>query len=135
MGGSAADLSSRVYLVFQAAVTVIWCISMLFLFVDILYIINRFSAEFSARRIAHPIVFWVCSVIGAISSFFGMWTVFTNPFSTQLFSKADWWHAVLAVTVLSLALVPLIFILGTPRPTPSPPPPAAPPPPPLSPAT
>jgi amino acid transporter len=123
--GGAADLSSRVYLVFQAAITVIWCISMLFLFVDILYIINRFSAEFSARRIAHPIVFWVCSAIGAISSFFGMWTVFTNPFSTQLFSKADWWHAVLAVTVLSLAVVPIIYIVGTRTASSSPLPPEA----------
>jgi glutamate:GABA antiporter len=111
-GGNAADLSSRVYLVFQAAITVIWCVSMVFLFVDIIYIIRKFSGVFAQRRIAHPAVFWVCSVIGAISSLFGMWTVFTNPFSTQLFSKADWWHAVLAVAVLSLAVVPILYVVG-----------------------
>lgn len=72
--GSAADLSSRVYLVFQATITVIWCVSMVFLFVDILYIIRKFSGVFSQRKIAHPAVFWVCSIIGAISSFFGTWT-------------------------------------------------------------
>ena len=110
--GSAADLSSRVYLVFQAAITVIWCISMVFLFVDILYIIRKFSGVFSQRKIAHPAVFWVCSIIGAISSFFGIWTVFTNPFSTQLFGKADWWHAVLAVAAVSLAIVPLLYVIG-----------------------
>jgi amino acid transporter len=111
-GGNAADLSSRVYLVFQAAITVIWCVSMVFLFVDIIYIIRKFSGVFAERRIAHPAVFWVCSVIGAISSLFGMWTVFTNPFSTQLFSKADWWHAVLAVAALSLAVVPILYVVG-----------------------
>jgi hypothetical protein len=42
-----------------------------------------------------------------------MWTVFTNPFSSQLFSKADWWHAVLAVAVLSLAVVPILYVVGT----------------------
>ncbi len=112
VSGNAGDLSSRVYLVFQAAITVIWCVSMVFLFVDILYIIRRFSAEFTERRIAHPAVFWVCSVIGAVSSFFGMWTVFTNPFSTQLFGKSDWWQAVLSVTVLSLVAVPVVYVIG-----------------------
>jgi amino acid transporter len=102
-GGNSADLSSRVYLVFQAAITVIWCVSMVFLFVDV----------FEERKIAHPSVFWVCSIIGAISSLFGMWTVFTNPFSSQLFSKADWWHAVLSVAVLSLAVVPVLYVVGT----------------------
>src|SRR5215831_21107927 len=66
VSGDAGQLSSRVYLVFQAAITVIWCISMVFLFVDILYVIRKFSAEFEARRIAHSAVFWVCSIVGAI---------------------------------------------------------------------
>jgi amino acid transporter len=111
VSGDATQLSSRVYLVFQAAITVIWCLSMLFLFVDILYVIRKFSTEFAARRIAHPAVFWVCSIIGAISSFFGVWTVFANPFST-LIGKTDWWHAVLAVSVLSLAVIPFVYVIG-----------------------
>jgi len=110
--GSAADLSSRVYLVFQAAITVIWCLSMVFLFVDILYVIYKFSGEFAERKIAHPAVFWVCSIIGAVSSAFGVWTVFTNPFSTQLFGKTDWLVAVLVVALVSLAVVPVAYVIG-----------------------
>ena len=112
VSGSAADLSSRVYLVFQAAITVIWCLSMVFLFVDILYVIRKFSTEFAARRIAHPAVFWVCSIVGAVSSFFGMWTVFANPFSSQLFGKTDWWQAVLAISLASLAVIPIVYVVG-----------------------
>src|SRR5207244_12342200 len=97
----------------QAAITVIWCISMLFLFVDVLYVIRKFSVEFAERRIAHPAVFWVCSIVGAISSFFGIWTVFANPFSTQLFGEADWWHAVLGIALLSLAVIPIVYLVGT----------------------
>jgi amino acid transporter len=125
--GNAADLSSRVYFVFQGAITVVWCASMVFLFVDILYIIRKFPAVFAARRIAHPALFWVCSIIGAISSFFGMWTVFANPFSPQLFSKADWWHTVLAIAAISLAIVPVLYLVGarTARAAPAPPTPAA----------
>ena len=111
-GGNAADLSSRVYLVFTGATTVIWCSSMVFLFVDVLYVIRKFRSRFDAVRIAHPAVFWVCAIVGAVANFFGMFTVFTNPFSTQLFSKADWWHAVLAITVVSLAVIPVVYVLG-----------------------
>jgi hypothetical protein len=110
-GGNAADLSSRVYLVFQAAITVIWCLSMVFLFVDVLYVIRKFSAEFAERKIAHPAVFWVCSIIGAIASFFGVWTVFTNPFSA-IIGKTDWVSAVLAVSLLSLAVIPIVYVVG-----------------------
>jgi glutamate:GABA antiporter len=128
VAGDAASLSSRVYLVFQGAITVVWCVSMVFLFVDILYIIRKFPEVFAARRIAHPAIFWVCSIIGAISSFFGMWTVFTNPFSPQLFGKADWWHTVLAISVVSLAIVPVLYVVGTrtARAAPAPPTPATP---------
>src|SRR3984893_9453341 len=57
VAGDAASLSSRVYLVFQGAITVVWCVSMVFLFVDILYIIRKFPEVFAARRIAHPAIF------------------------------------------------------------------------------
>jgi L-asparagine transporter-like permease len=84
-----------------------------FLFVDVLYVIRKFRARFEAVRIAHPSVFWVCAIVGAVANFFAVWTVFTNPFSTQLFSKADWWHAVLAITAISLVMVPILYVLGT----------------------
>jgi hypothetical protein len=86
---------------------------------------HLFSDVFQQRKIASPAVFWVCSIIGAISSFFGMWTVFTNPFSTQLLSKSDWWHTVAAVAVLSLAVVPVLYVIGTRRAREAPLPPEA----------
>src|SRR5205807_1480640 len=61
----ASDLSSRVYLVLQGSVAVIWCLSMLFLFADIVCIMRKLPGEFAARRIAHPAVFWVSATIGA----------------------------------------------------------------------
>jgi amino acid transporter len=112
VSGNAADLSSRVYLVFTGATTVIWCASMVFLFIDILFIIYKFRTQFAASRIAHPAVFWVCSIVGAVANFFGMWTVFVNPFSTQLFGKSDWLKAVVAITAISLAAIPVLYILG-----------------------
>jgi amino acid transporter len=110
---NAATLSSRVYLVFQAAVTVIWCLSLVFLFADVLYIIYKYADAFAQRRIAHPLVFWVCSIIGALASFFGVWTTFSAPWSSQLFGETDWWHAVLIVAAVSLAMAPVIYVVGS----------------------
>src|ERR1051326_8144831 len=105
-GGDPTSFSSRVYLVVLGANTVIWCLSMVCLFGDILLIMRKFRTEFEERKVARPATFVGCALVGGASSLFGIWTVFTNPFSAQLFSKSDWWHGVLAITLGSLALVP-----------------------------
>ncbi|GAC1325731.1 MAG: APC family permease [Chloroflexota bacterium] len=111
-GGSAADLASRAYLAFQAAVTVIWLLSMAFLFVDVLVIINRYKAEFEERKIAHPSVFLVSSVVGMLACAWGAIVTFTNPWSTQLFGKGDWFRIVLILCVVSLVFAPILYIVG-----------------------
>ncbi len=50
--GSSVNAETKIYDVLQAAVTVIWCISIVILFVDILIILRRFQAQFQARRAA-----------------------------------------------------------------------------------
>jgi hypothetical protein len=111
-GGNAADLASRAYLAFQAAVTVIWLLSMAFLFVDVLVIINRYKTEFQERKIANPAVFLVSSVVGMLACAWGAVVTFTNPWSTQLFGKGDWFRIVLVISVVSLAFAPVLYVLG-----------------------
>src|SRR5215510_3617632 len=67
-GGNSANAETKIYDVLQAAVTVIWCISIAVLFADILIILRRYRPQFQARRLAHPVVFWVCSIIGGLAS-------------------------------------------------------------------
>jgi amino acid transporter len=109
---AAADLASRAYLVFQAAVTVIWLLSMAFLFLDVLVIIRRYRGEFEERKLAHPAVFWVASLVGMVACVWGAVVTFTSPWSTQLFGKADWFNIVLALVVISLAMAPLAYVVG-----------------------
>jgi len=59
---------TRIYDVLQAAVTVIWCISIVVLFVDVLIILRRYRAQFDQRRIAHPAMFWINIISLAIAS-------------------------------------------------------------------
>jgi amino acid transporter len=110
--GHALDLASKAYFVFQAAVTVIWLLSMAFLFVDVLVIISKYRDTFQERRLAHPVVFWVASILGIIASIWGAYVTFTNPW-TSLVGKDDWWHVVLFLSVISLLVAPIVYIIGT----------------------
>src|SRR2546430_10392629 len=56
---------------FQAAVTVIWCVSMVLLFADIFLVRRAFPAKFEEVRVAHPYVLYASGVIGILASAFG----------------------------------------------------------------
>jgi hypothetical protein len=53
-GGTPIEIQTKVYDVLQAAVTVIWCISMVVLFVDVVIIIRRFLPRYEETRLARP---------------------------------------------------------------------------------
>jgi len=123
--GSAVNAETKIYDVLQAAVTVIWCISIVVLFVDVLIILRRYRTQFEASRLAHPAVFWVCSVIGGIASFVGIVSTLSGSW-TPLISNSSghvtilgaviaygtwfWWIA--GIAVASLVLGALLYAVG-----------------------
>jgi glutamate:GABA antiporter len=125
-GGNGLNAETKVYDILQAAVTVIWCISIAVLFVDILIILRRYRAQFEARRLAHPAVFWACSIIGGLASVVGIvatlsgsWNPLLIPNDTGSFSVFGatiaygtwfWWVAGIAVVSLLLAIV--LYLVG-----------------------
>src|SRR6266511_1312754 len=124
-GGSAVDVQTKVYDVLQAAVTVIWCVSMVVLFIDVLIILRRYAAQFEARRLANPAVFWVCSVIGALASLIGIvatlsgsWTpLISNDSGTvsvlgAKISYGAWFWWVAGIAVASMVVGALLYLLG-----------------------
>jgi amino acid transporter len=124
--GSAADAETKIYDVLQAAVTVIWCISIVILFVDILIILRRYQAQFQARRIAHPAVFWVCSIIGGLASLVGLIATLSGSWAPKLISNSagsvtvfgatisygTWFWWIGGITVASLAVAALLYLVG-----------------------
>jgi hypothetical protein len=124
-GGSAIDVQTRVYDVLQAAVTVIWCFSMVVLFIDVLIILRRYSTQFDARRLAHPAVFWVCSLIGALAALIGIvstlsgsWTpLISNDAGTlsvlgAKISYGTWFWWVGGIALASMVVGALLYLLG-----------------------
>ena len=90
------DNTQKTYWLFQAAVTVIWCLSMVLLFSDVFLVKRAFPARFEEVRVSHPSVLYASGVIGVCASAFGAYVTFRNPW-TPLFKVDDWrlWLAVL----------------------------------------
>jgi amino acid transporter len=124
--GSAVDSETRIYDILQAAVTVIWCVSIAVLFIDILIILRRFQPQFQARRLAHPVVFWACSIIGGLGSVVGIVATLSGSWNSQLISNnagsvsvfgatiayGTWFWWVGGIAVASLVVAVVLYVVG-----------------------
>ncbi|HEX9342223.1 MAG TPA: amino acid permease [Actinomycetota bacterium] len=127
-GAKQVDVQTKVYDILQAAVTVIWCVSMVVLFIDVLVIVRRYAGVFAARRLggaANAGVFWVCSVIGALASLIGIvatlsgsWTPLisndagtVSVFGAQI-TYGDWFYWVGGIALASMVVGALLYLLG-----------------------
>src|SRR5438445_48691 len=99
--------NQKAYWLFQAAVTVIWCISMVLLFADIFLVKRAFPEKFEEVRVAHPYVLYASGVIGMLASAFGAYVTFRSPW-TGLFTLNHWriWlGALCGVSVLAAVAI------------------------------
>ncbi len=110
-GFKASDLSTVVYDILQAAVTVIWCVSMVILFIDVIIIRYKYHEVFQRIRLAPDWVFYVCAIVGMFATGFGVYVTFTNPW-TGLLTNQQWWLWIGGIGILSLVIGVLLFLLG-----------------------
>lgn len=106
------NLATVVYDVLQAAVTVIWCVSMVVLFVDVIVIRYKFAETFARVRLAPTWVFYVCSVVGAVAMAWAVVATFTNSWAPQLISEGPWVLWIGSIALLSLVVGAALFFLG-----------------------
>ncbi len=106
-----ANLSTVIYDILQAAVTVIWCVSMVILFVDVIIIRYKYHESFTRTRLAPDWVFYLCSAFGLIASAVGVYVTFTGPW-TGLLSESVWVTWIGSIAVLSLVIAVVLFFVG-----------------------
>ena len=116
------DLSTKIYITLQAAVTVIWCLSMVFLFVDVLIIRSRYPEEFKREQLVPVGVFWAASIAGAIASAVGVLVTLTGgwvftgqlagSWNSKLIDNGPWILIVGGVGIASLAVAVVVYLLG-----------------------
>ncbi len=104
-------LSTIVYDILQAAVTVIWCVSMVILFIDVIIIRYKYHEVFLRTRLAPDWVFYLCSVVGLCAAAFGVYVTFTGPWTTLL-SYTTWILWIGSIAVLSLIIGAVLFFIG-----------------------
>ncbi|HEX6478657.1 MAG TPA: amino acid permease [Ktedonobacteraceae bacterium] len=104
---NATNLTSNIYNVSQATTTVIWCISMVILFLDLPVLLIRFRELFAKKveqLIAPTWVLYLCAVIGGTASLLGIWTTLTQSWNSQLISNSDWLQYVGTATLVCLVI-------------------------------
>ncbi len=112
-GFTAVNLSTDIYWILQAAVTVIWCVSMVILFVDVIIIRSKYRETFSRIQLAPDWVFYLCAVIGALASAFGVFVIFTGPWtSTGDISLSQWQLLISGIALVSLIIGAVLFFVG-----------------------
>src|ERR671938_1673422 len=78
-----SDNTNKIFWMLQAAVTVIWCISMVLLFADIYLVKRAFPEKFEEVRVAPTPVLFASGIIGIAASILGAVVTFKTPWVTS----------------------------------------------------
>jgi glutamate:GABA antiporter len=105
------NLSTIIYVILQAAVTVIWCVSMVVLFIDVIIIRYKFAETFAKVRLAPIWVFYVCAVLGAVATGYGVYATFTGPW-TSLLTEGTWVLWIGGIALVSLLVGVILYFIG-----------------------
>ena len=111
-GFQPSDLSAVVYNILQAAITVIWCVSMVILFVDVIIIRSKYHETFERTRLAPDWVFYLCSVVGLVASAVGVIVIFFAPWVPGLLNTSQWDVWIASIAIISLVIGALVFFIG-----------------------
>ena len=103
LNGSAADFSSEIYNISQAAAALVWTISAAFLFIDLIACYFRDRRYLWQHRILPLPILWVCIISGLgscvltiIDTLFFSWT--------PLIPNTHWWYLVGGLTLIFLII-------------------------------
>jgi glutamate:GABA antiporter len=109
---SGSAFPTQVYLVFQAAVTVIWCISMVLLFADVFLVRRSFPEKFEQVRVSHTGALFLSGVVGIVASAVGAIVTFKTPWNPDLFSNGSWRLWLGLMTAISAAAAIVIYAVS-----------------------
>jgi len=108
---ASSNYSTKVYLVLLAAVTVVWCTSMVLLFGDVFFVRRSFPERFKEFQRTPWAVLAVCGVVGIAADVAAVFLLFWAPWA-PIFTKAGWGLAVGAIAVVSIAVGLVIYLIS-----------------------
>jgi len=114
-GTNPANLANLMYYILFASITVIWCFSMIFQFVDVIVIRYKYHEAFKTVRLAPDWVFYLASLLGLLASGVGLYATVTAPWVPSLIDSRGWDIWIGAIVVASLIAAAVIYFLGRSR--------------------
>ena len=108
---ASGDLATIIYDLIQASLAVIWCLSLIFLFVDVILILRRYPTRFTQRQLAPRWVFVSAAIVGSAASLVAILVTFTNPW-TVLVSTSTWNIGIASLVVACLAIGAALYLQG-----------------------
>jgi amino acid transporter len=111
-GTNPANLANLMYYILFAAITVIWCISMIFQFIDVIVVRYKYHEAFAGARLAPDWVFYLCSLVGLLASGVGLSATVTAPWVPSLITTGGWDTWIAGIVVVSLVAATAIYFFG-----------------------
>ena len=109
----------------QAAVTVIWCVSMVILFIDVIIIIRRYSSAFESTKLANPGVFYLSSLLGGIAAFIGIVATLSGAWTPLIPNDSGsvsilgatvaygaWFYWIAGIAIVSFIAGAVLYLVG-----------------------
>lgn len=106
-----SNYAVKVYLVLLAAVTVVWCTSMVLLFADVFFVKRSFPEKFKEVQRTPWGLLAVCGVVGIVADAAAVVLLFWAPWA-PIFTKGGWDLAVGAITIVSIGIGLVIYFVS-----------------------
>jgi amino acid transporter len=106
-----SNYAVKVYLVLLAAVTVVWCTSMVLLFADVFFARRSFPDKFREVQRTPWGLLAVCGVVGVVADAAAVVLLFWAPWA-PIFTKGGWDLAVGAITIVSIGIGLAIYFVS-----------------------
>ncbi len=111
-GTNPANLANLMYYILFASITVIWCFSMIFQFIDVIVIRYKYHEAFAGARLAPDWVFYLASLLGLLASGVGLYATVSAPWVPTLINAQGWDIWIAGIVVLSLIAATTIYVIG-----------------------
>ena len=110
--GKPADIANEVFTVSLSTLTIVWAVSSIFLFIDLVVLYLRDTAWFHHNRIFPMPLLWVCIVVAPLASLVAIVVTLRYSPIPQI-GDSQWWYVVGGLTLISLIFAAIGSIFAT----------------------
>ena len=104
------------YVILSATITVIWCISMVFLFIDVILVRRKWPERAKAASIipGGDVGRWIMMILGVASSIIGIYAIYLAPWTPSV-SYNDWVSYISVFTIATLVIGAVVYVTSQKR--------------------